>query len=276
MQEPTRLRALTQAPINLMFVIDEQMVLQALKLLNTIIAHNRHEPLALYIVCDHVSWRWRQIFKQAVANLPQITLHLVTPHMALPKNLATSYRIPHTAYYRIYVDQLLASLPVSRILYLDVDMINVGALRPLYETDLGHNVIGAVADGGDLGRFAQMDLAHVPNTRYFNSGVLLIDVDKWRDAQIATQVLTYAQDFADRCKYHDQDALNAILHSSWQELHPRYNAQTNIMLGDTTRYDSQTLQAVRKQPVLVHFCGRKKPWRADFPHQALQALYYQA
>ena len=275
MQEQSSQLATAREPINLMFVIDEQMVLQALKLLHTIIAHNRHEPISLYIVCDHVSWRWRQILKQAVRHQPQISLHLLTPHMALPGNLATSYRIPHTAYYRIFVDQLLAELPVARILYLDVDMVNVDALRPLYETDLQQQVIGAVADGGDLGRFAQMELAHVPNTRYFNSGMLLIDVDKWRDAQIATQVLTYANDFADRCKYHDQDALNAILHSDWHELHPRYNAQTNIMLGDTARYDAQTLQEVRQQPVLVHFCGRKKPWRADFPHPQLQALYYQ-
>ncbi|WP_461213714.1 glycosyltransferase family 8 protein [Lacticaseibacillus sp. GG6-2] len=265
-----------QQPINIMLVIDRNMVFQALNLTRTILANNPQDALHFYIICDNVTTQQRRALTQAFANNPRVVIQLITPHIPLPANVATSYRIPKTAYYRIYVDQLLADYPVERILYLDVDMVNTGALRPLYDTALGANLIGAVADGGDLDRFEKMDLAQVSPDRYFNSGMLLIDVARWRRDQIATQVVAYAQENAERCKYHDQDALNAILHSQWQQLHPRYNAQTNIMLGETQRFSRDVLHSTRQNPVLVHFCGHMKPWRDDFPHPGLKRLYYGA
>ena len=276
MQNAFSLSVQRAQPLNIMMVIDKHMVFQALNLCRTVIANNPHDALVIYLVCDNVTSAQRQTLIQAFAANPLVTIHLITPKMPLPTNVATSYRIPRTAYYRIFVDQLLAEYPIERVLYLDVDMVNTGALRPLYETALGQNVIGAVADGGDLNRFAKMQLAQVASDRYFNSGMLLIDVARWRRDHVGDDVLTYAQEHADRCRYHDQDALNAILHGQWHQLHPRYNAQTNIMLGQTRRFTQDVLRRVRAHPVLVHFCGHKKPWQADFPHPHLKQMYYGA
>lgn len=264
------------APINIMMVIDDQMVAQALNLCQTIIAHNPRERIHFYVVCEHVSRHYQAVLQWRFEDDPWVTMHLLTPNVALPPNVATSDRIPKAAYYRVLVDQLLVGQPVQRVLYLDVDMVNTGRLRSLYATDLGTKLIGAVADGGDLGRFAKMNLAHVPHERYFNSGMLLIDVARWRAEHVAQQVLAYAQANVKLCRYHDQDALNAILHDQWQPLHPRYNAQTNIMLGATQRFSKKVLQSVRQHPVLVHFCGHQKPWKNGFPHQFLEKLYYNA
>lgn len=262
--------------LNVLTVINNQMVDQALNLYRTVVTSNPDDRIIFYTVCDQVSWQNQQRLNSAFVANDLVTVRVLTPTVKLPQHVATSHRIPKTAYYRVLVDQLLANYPVHKILYLDVDIVNVSGLRPLFATDLGTHIIEAVADGGDLERFPKLNLDYVPPTRYFNSGVLLIDVDQWRQHDIGSQVLEYAQANAALCKYHDQDALNAILHSNWEQIHPRYNAQTNIMLGETKRFSKDILQRVLCHPVLVHFCGHLKPWQREFPHAFLQRMYYNA
>jgi hypothetical protein len=59
----------------------------------------------------------------------------------------------------------------------------------------------------------------------FNSGVLVMDLDRWRAESIGTETLRYVADQAGRIAHSDQTALNAVLRGRWLPLHPRWNLQ---------------------------------------------------
>jgi lipopolysaccharide biosynthesis glycosyltransferase len=149
-------------------------------------------------------------------------------------------------YYRLLAPQLLPD-DVDKVLYLDSDIIVRSSLNELWRNDLTNYALAAVANldepAGTLG---------LPRgAKYFNSGVLLINLTFWRQHSVSETALAFIRNHPEKVEYWDQDALNAILVGRWIEL-PRYwNMQDD-------RWE--------KNPAIVHFCSVKKPWHWSSDH----------
>ncbi|MCD2256002.1 glycosyltransferase family 8 protein [Agrilactobacillus fermenti] len=263
-------------PIAILTAVNSGFLPQLKTLYYSIISNNPN-PLIFYTVTNDLTTadvkHLQSVFKQ-----PNVTLEFVELSTACFGNVSTSYRIPKTAYYRIFMDKILQDQSLERVLYLDADIINHQSLQPLFEMDLGDKIIGAVEDAGYLERFEKMQLTEAIGHRYFNSGVLLVDLKKWRKHNISDRVIEFAQENADKCKYHDQDALNAILYDQWYYLHPRYNAQTNLLIDAVEPEDQQMAIQIKEamaHPALIHCCGHIKPWHKEYEFQDIQDIYYQ-
>lgn len=158
---------------------------------------------------------------------------------------------------RLWVADFFAAT-VKRVLYLDSDMVVVGSLDPLWETGLGGRVIGAVSIPGST-RCAPLGVPEAAG--YFNSGVLLIDLAKWREVDAFGRLLAYIQSHHDILVDPDQDALNAVLYDDraplgyeWNVISPFYFPHHD--LGMTVA----EVDRVRTQARIVHFNGASKPW----------------
>lgn len=148
-----------------------------------------------------------------------------------------------------------------RVLYLDADMIVLGDVRQLWATDLAGSPMGAVIEAeGHQGPFAERHGLHLSKAGYFNSGVLLIDLDKVR----AEKLFTAAMDFLRRQEkaplYADQDALNFVMWDRWRPLPPSWNALASMVLPGTARTMPEALRYDTRLPHVVHFSGSHKPW----------------
>lgn len=56
---------------------------------------------------------------------------------------------------------------------------------------------------------------HYPSSdSYFNSGVLLINLDYWREKKLMYKALDYIAKNGNNLVFYDQDVLNALLHNS--------------------------------------------------------------
>ena len=89
---------------------------------------------------------------------------------------------------RLLLDRLLPP-DVDRVLYLDGDTIVRGNLAELWQTDMGDAVIGACVEPTmDKQRKIALGMENVP---YFNSGVLLIDLDKWRKQCTGQRIIQF-------------------------------------------------------------------------------------
>ncbi len=104
----------------------------------------------------------------------------VSDYAGLPK-------MPHHSpmtFARFQMEKCL-DLGVDRILYLDADTLVLDDIEPLAATDLGDAVLAAVPDAfvdGSLRSGREHRPAGVPDVdRYFNAGVLVIDLPKWRN-----------------------------------------------------------------------------------------------
>ncbi|MCY9166469.1 glycosyltransferase family 8 protein [Bacillus atrophaeus] len=180
-----------------------------------------------------------------------------------------SSHITKAAYYRISIPDLIQDESVKRMIYVDCDAIVLEDISVLWDMDISPAIVAAVEDAGQHERLKKMNISDT--AKYFNSGIMIIDFEPWRKQNISEKVINFINENSseDFLVFHDQDALNAILCDQWQELHPRWNAQTHILLKEKTPptlLDRKRYMETRANPAIVHFCGGNKPWNSNTTH----------
>ena len=173
-------------------------------------------------------------------------------------NLPTIKHITSSAYYRISIPEIFDD-SVHKIIYLDCDMIVKGDIIELWETDISDFHIGAVEN---LSGHTYKKLG-IPQNQYFNSGMLLINLDLWRRDGIPEKVFKFKNENPDRISTNDQCALNGVLHDKWKHLHLKWNHQTGLYRpGEQTAAFSQSeIDEAILSPGIIHYIGWDKPWR---------------
>lgn len=155
---------------------------------------------------------------------------------------------------------------ITRLIYLDCDLVVNGDLAELWDVDIGDKALGAVRDLSGVVSDPDCvvnyrELGIPGDAPYFNAGVLIMNLAKWRDAGIDAQVLAHLSDYQDIIRMADQEALNAVLWNDWQELDYSWNWQIphrdyrtgRLRLAWTPKETSKNI---------IHFTTGEKPWRA--------------
>ena len=158
-------------------------------------------------------------------------------------------------YYRLLAPRLLPA-SVEKVLYLDSDIIVRQSLASLWSTDISNRPLAAVPNYYDDARIA---LGLPEGTKYFNSGVLLINVKFWREYNVAEEAISFIKNNPEKVQYWDQDALNANLVGQWVELPSQWNWQG---------WDWQDINTPNPGagPAIVHFIAGDKPWHWSNNH----------
>lgn len=158
-------------------------------------------------------------------------------------------------YARLLIDRVLP-LELKKILYLDVDILVLGCLDELFRMDLQDCVIGAARDAIDSYiKRHDSDFSGVPRVQdYFNAGVLLVNLELWRENRISERTLEYLIRNP-QTPYEDQDGLNAACDGLWKEIDSQWNFCEHqwVDLSDLS---------VEERPKIVHFVTWEKPWKA--------------
>lgn len=185
-----------------------------------------------------------------------------------------------TGWNRIVLARLLIArfVPetISRILYLDGDTIVLDSLAELWGTEFDEGeILGAVTEPTvDRKRLASLGLDAAP---YVNAGVLLIDLDAWREAKAETLILDYFEEHGSDLFANDQDAINGALEGRIRFLPPSYNWCNSYafypyrairkMMGDLPYYSESEFEEYAGNPAIVHFLGEERPWREGNRHR---------
>jgi lipopolysaccharide biosynthesis glycosyltransferase len=165
---------------------------------------------------------------------------------------------------RLLLPELLPE--ASRVLYLDSDLFVTGALRALWETPLGEAPLAAVAnvvEPAARDHIAALGVDYPGG--YFNSGVLLLDLERMRGEGSSDALFRFANDRGGKLRWPDQDTLNAVFARRWLPLHPRWNAQNSFWVWRDWAlevFDPGTLAEATTDPGVRHFEGPNaaKPW----------------
>ena len=167
-----------------------------------------------------------------------ITVHRYT--LSLPEGVRSSNLWPQVVYGRIFVPDMLGSR-YERLLYLDADIYLWRDPRTLFEVDLGVHALGAVQDfsvanGGCPRRFKNkeswLQSIGIKGDDYFNSGVLLVDVDRWKQIDFNREIIEFMGSYGAAASMWDQDFLNHVFQGSWLELSPLANWQYTAIPKD--------------------------------------------
>lgn len=174
-----------------------------------------------------------------------------------------SWPVPAYITSAAYCRNLAADLmpDVQRCLYIDGDTIVRRDPRPLATIDLGGATVAAVrsrvapflaSPGGVFGWF---ELGLPGSAPHFNSGVLVLDLVRWRERDINAEVASYLRRFGDRSTIPDQEALNVALFDDWLPVGREWNYVTHIVHSFLPAPETEPID-----PAIVHFAGQDKPW----------------
>lgn len=149
----------------------------------------------------------------------------------------------------------------QRIIYLDSDMTVLRDLRDLWKTDLKGNVAGAVHDTFviDTEFSARWSLPKV-GPGYFNSGMMLIDMELVRKEKLFAAALDVVAKHGDEMRFADQDALNYVLWGRWLPLDVAWNLQRDMIIPSLAVNLPKHKTWAGQWPGVVHFTGTDKPW----------------
>ena len=114
-------------------------------------------------------------------------------------------------YARLFVSSVLPA-KLDWVLYLDCDIIINKSISELWNLDIKGKTIAALKDAFSKQYRKNIDLE--PDDIMFNSGVMLIDLDKWRRENIESKLLEFIRKKNGKIQQGDQGALNAILSKS--------------------------------------------------------------
>jgi len=187
------------------------------------------------------------------------------------QNFKIGHHVNHSTYYRISIPELLDN-SIKKVIFLDCDLIFKKDISRLWEIDISEHFIAAV-EAPKFNR--QISLKMPANSKYFNSGVMLINLEKWRQYNISSQVLKFIENNLDKIILWDQDALNAILHDRWKELSPKWNQQTimfEIDINDTNYNKGEFMEAIIN-PSIIHYTTSSKPWHYMNEHPFKNEYY---
>lgn len=143
------------------------------------------------------------------------------------RGLKTTYNWTAATYLRLLAPKIVQTQ--GRLLYLDCDIVINGDLGPLFAIALGGHALAAYRD---------------EVRGYFNAGVLMIDLDKWRSESITERTLSWARSKGDAIRFLDQEALNAIVGDRYLPLGSEWNLQRR----EADNYASAAI---------IHFTGMK-------------------
>ncbi|MGI9520642.1 MAG: glycosyltransferase family 8 protein [Hyphomicrobiaceae bacterium] len=159
----------------------------------------------------------------------------------------------------IFVDQIFPE--ARRAVYIDSDTMALSSIEDLFAFDLSENATAAVFDYGILPKNTTKDQAHLlgqdTSQRQFNSGVLVQNIAEYRARGIGNACVEYLNGNPDSIdNFADQDTLNVVCRGRIREMSPVYNAHP--------AYADVIRSVCGRDPVIVHYWGGRKPWKANF------------
>lgn len=247
-----------QGPV-IVFAISESFAMPLATAMRSLVEANAHHaPMDLRIlhdgIPDPVRARIERSLPPGSAMVRWIGVDLGPLGRACPPEYASAIINARLLMPRLITD-------VRRVLYLDADILVLGPLDALWTADLGGAAAGAVTDAMDARLQAgDPDLADLPRVRrYFNSGVMLIDLDAWRARDVTARASDYLARFP-QARYPDQNALNFVLDGDWRALGSRWNCQAHLRHHDLSRLPRA------RWPSIIHFVTAGKPWNPWVPN----------
>ena len=253
--------------INIVLASDNHYAILIAALIKSIeVNHKTEEGIDFYIIDDRISTSSKEKIQASVKS-KDISIHWLNIDQVIPPDIKfpiDNTAFPLTAYFRVFAPYAIPQ-HLDRVIYLDVDMVVQEDISTLWHTDIGDHVFAAVQDlqkvvscsWGGIPNYKELGMD--PDTKYFNSGLLLINTKAWREANITNRVFTCLHENLQFINYADQYGLNVALVNQWYELDPRWNWFA------TFKHES---------PYIIHYLDIKPIFKSYKSEPAFRTIFF--
>lgn len=255
--------------INVLYSFDNNYFRHAF--ISMISLKKQNENVRLYLITKDLDEQNKNklIKTFGIFNLKFIDNDLILKNI----EIKTSSKYPISAYSRLFIEDYIDE---EKIIYIDCDTIVNGSIKELFDIDLRDFYVGAVQDTPRFYSLEEIGLNH--NSRYVNSGVLLINLKLWKQNCIKKKFINYIDKFFGCVPHEDQGIINGVLSDKIMIVDPKFNVMPQFFYLSSKRikklckinnfYDDELLYQACKEPVIIHYLGLfyGRPWTRNCTH----------
>jgi len=251
--------------MNLLVTLDSKYIRPLKVMLTSLFMNNKDENFNIYLMHSSIT-------DDEIADIERF----VEKHgqKLIPIKIDNSYfhdaplilHYTKEMYYRLLAYKFLPQ-ELDRILYLDPDILVINPVRELYNTDLdGYLYAAAYHDKLAVKEINRIRLYPYKIEAYFNSGVLLMNLDLQRKLVNEEDIFGFVEKNRTKLIMPDQDVINALYSKQIKCLDEKlYNYDTRFY----RYYKAITnnlcdMDYIINNTVFLHFCGKRKPWHKDY------------
>ncbi|NLC94101.1 MAG: glycosyltransferase family 8 protein [Bacilli bacterium] len=251
--------------MNILITLDSNYLWPLRVMLTSMIMNNPNETFDIYLMHSRLKDEEIEDLAKFIKK-NNMRLHVVEIDDHYFNDAKVCMHYPKEMYYRLLAHKFLPQ-ELRRILYLDPDILVLNPLRSFYETDLTNFMYAACCHKKFAIRFVnQLRFSAHKIYNYYNSGVLLINLDLVREHVNEHEIFAFVDKYHNRLILPDQDVLNALYSGKIKEMDEiYYNYDARLYLYyKTLTYGKCDMDYVINNTVFLHFCGKKKPWNKKY------------
>lgn len=254
--------------LNFAFSISDQYIHYVSVTIKSIIENHRGIEKNIYVLSDVVSERSRKLLDEVVNGDECTHLKIIIVDDTPLRGLNGNWSI--YTWYRLLLPQYLPD-NVHKVLYLDADVIVLENLVDLFSIDMEGIAVAGCVDPESFNEQTFLRCKYGMGKMYICAGVLLMNLDYWRDKKLSEKHIQYGHNNNDWLKFADQDTINILCCDSKIVLPLRYGIMDFFFEKDRFYHEpyKQQLYDCIKRPAIVHYAGRN-PWKRELATTVMQ------
>ncbi len=250
--------------VNIVFATDKNYIQHLCAALVSLLENNKDLSIDIYIISSGMSKKTYRNIKDITDKYNCKVKHIIVLDEFFASLAITHPYYPKGTYYRLLIPELI---DVGKILYLDSDIIVNGSIKELYKQDLNNYYVCAVEDAGfDRHNKLKMNI----QSKYFNSGMMLINLALWKTSGLQKKVIDFIENNPQAVLFPDQCGLNSIINGQWKKVPLKYNQPSSIFNPSFEEqfdcFSKAELNEAKKNPVIIHYTSGSKPWHSTNTH----------
>lgn len=253
--------------LDVLYTVNDKYIDICLASIISLIRNSKVKKLVIHIICsDFKKEDYEKISRLLNSFNCEYYLYDIKT-FDIEKYNIPNWRGSQIANARLFFQEIMKNNlnGINNLLYLDSDLVVVGDLNDLERYK--ENDISAVKDGCFKTYVRKMGLSN-----YFNSGVILFNVDNWLNNNYQDEVVRFLEKPWAEITFPDQDALNCAVGEHIKELPLNFNLSANAYLfndfwqklyfNNGLNYNNDDLLMAKDDPKILHSTGvlSIKPW----------------
>jgi lipopolysaccharide biosynthesis glycosyltransferase len=251
--------------MNIVLCMNSRYVMPSIVCMASVLENNIN-PIDFYILYSYLEEKEINLIKETINTYSkESSLILIKVQDDVFKD-SPIYGRSREAYFRLLIPKLLPK-NLERCLYLDGDTIVNRSLGEFYNLSFDNKAIIACEDLGEIMFFhkERHKVLNIPTEfKYFNSGVLLFNLNYFKEYFDLNNISNFIKNNNDKLKFLDQDVLNALFYD-----------KVKIMTGVSFNYMEILINTLltnenMEKVTIIHFL--QKPWRYNY--KGINAKYW--
>lgn len=218
--------------------------------------------VVIHILSDYISDHRKAALQEIAAPYSNVKLYFYTVDDTVLRGLKDTWSI--YTWYRVLLPGLLPD-DVHRVLYLDTDTLVTGELSELFTMDMTSRAIACAIDIMSFDDEAFVRCGFPREKVYVCAGVMLMNLDFWRENDLAWKIVRYGRENDSRIRFPDQDTINILCQDTKIVLPMKFGIQEAFFRNESlysSQWSAQMLECI-DDPHIVHYAGYA-PWVKEY------------